>query len=109
MIQVSLRLLVNFLRGLLLSGLDTARIIVVDRHRVQSGLVELPYRGLSATQASVVGALITLAPGSTTVEIDTRGQRFVLHLLDISDSDRVLQGIQRDFIDPLNKMNGGKP
>ncbi len=106
-VWVYLRLLVNFISGLVASGWDTARIILARPGIHQAGLVQMNYQGLSAEQAGLVGALITLAPGSTTIDIDTEQQVFILHLLDLQRSEDALRGIQRDFIRPLQTLNGG--
>jgi multisubunit Na+/H+ antiporter MnhE subunit len=99
-------LLVNLIKCALLSGWDTARVILQKPGRSRPGLIDMPYRELSPAQASLVGALITLAPGTTTVHIDPQRQLFRLHLLDLTQSDATLRAIERDFIEPLQRLNG---
>jgi len=106
-VWVYVRLMANFISGLVVSGWDTARIILARPGTHRAGLVQMNYQGLSAEQAGLVGALITLAPGSTTVDIDTEQQLFTLHLLDLQRCNETLRGIQHDFIDPLQTLNGG--
>lgn len=100
-------LVFNFIKSLLLSGWDTARVIVRQKP-VTGGLIRMNYGNLSPVAASVLGALVTLTPGTTAVEIDLERQEFVLHLLDLSQRDSALESIQTDFITPLAILMGGQ-
>jgi multisubunit Na+/H+ antiporter MnhE subunit len=104
-----LTLTLNFLRAALISAWDTGRIILLHANSVKGGMVRLPYRGLSPGQANLVGALITLAPGTTTVHIDLEQEEFHLHLLDLTTQEKTGEAIQRDFISPLQRLNGVDP
>lgn len=99
-------LMFNFFKCALLSAWQTAHIIVMKSGKVSSGMVELPYEELSPAQASLVGAMITLAPGTTTVNIDIKDQTFTLHLLDLDSETETLQSIEKDFIAPIRRYNG---
>jgi multicomponent K+:H+ antiporter subunit E/multicomponent Na+:H+ antiporter subunit E len=90
-------LLVRFLWQVLVSGLGTARVILVATDRLRPGLVRFPYAPMSEGGAAVLGALVTLTPGTTTVDIDPEGREMLLHLLDTSDADGTLARIRRDF------------
>jgi multisubunit Na+/H+ antiporter MnhE subunit len=99
-------LIVNFIKSAVLSGLETARVILLRPGRVRGGMTTLAYHDLSPVQASLVGALITLAPGTTTVQIDLERREFHLHLLDLAQREQSLLAIERDFIAPLRRYNG---
>ena len=99
-------LIINFIKSAFISGWETARIILLRPDRVRSGLTCMPYDDLSPAQASLISALITLAPGTTTVDVDIRKQQFQLHLLDLERRDDIVRDIYRDFIEPLRRFNG---
>lgn len=95
----------NFIKGALLSGWDTARVIL-RRPATAGGLTRIRYGELGPAAASVLGALVTLTPGTTVVEIDLEQREFVLHLLDLSRREDALATIQRDFAAPLALLMG---
>jgi multisubunit Na+/H+ antiporter MnhE subunit len=99
-------LVINFFKNALLSGWQTARIILMKPEKTHSGLLKMDYAGLTPIQVSLVGAMITLAPGTTTVEIDQQHQVFTLHLLDLDASKETLLAIEKDFIAPFKLYNG---
>lgn len=102
-----LRLAVNFLRDLGLSGWSTARIIL-DRQPPEPGFARLAIPGLSPGAASLLAALSTLTPGTTAVDVDLEAGELTLHLLDRRQAGAVLAGIERDFVVPLRILTGGQ-
>jgi multisubunit Na+/H+ antiporter MnhE subunit len=103
------RLGVNFLWEAIVSGWTTARIILRGDAVLQPGLVRMPYGDLSDTAANVLGALVTLTPGTTTVDIDLERRELLLHLLDAKQAEASLASIRRDFLLPVRTLFGGKP
>jgi multisubunit Na+/H+ antiporter MnhE subunit len=95
------RLVVNFLKDVVVSGWTTALIILFRAHSLRPGFVRLNYGDLPPGAATFVGALITLTPGTTTVDIDLERGEFLLHLLDVEQADATLGSIEREFIAPM--------
>lgn len=93
----ALRLLLRFLRAVVASGLQTARVIALGRDRPAAGFVRLRFEPMTDTGAAVLGGLITLTPGTTTVDIDLERREMLLHLLDVGSADAAVAGIRRDF------------
>jgi multisubunit Na+/H+ antiporter MnhE subunit len=104
-----LMLLSNLLKELILSGWSTARVILAPRGQVQGGFACLDYGDLRPGAASLLGALVTLTPGTTSLEIDTDRHEIRLHLLDASQTEATLVAIQRDFVVPLSVLSRGTP
>ncbi|MEO5343750.1 MAG: Na+/H+ antiporter subunit E [Gammaproteobacteria bacterium SHHR-1] len=100
-------LLFNLIRGALRSGLQAAAIILLRPKRVQPGFVWLDYGDLEPGPASLLAALVTLTPGSTALEIDPQQRRIRLHLLDIEQAEATRAEIQREVIQPLQRLIGG--
>ncbi len=98
----------NFLREVIVSGWITARIILRGGKRLQPGFVRMSYGDLSDSAANFLGALITLTPGTTTLDIDLDRREFLLHLLDAEQAEVTLASIQRDFMMPVRTLFGGK-
>lgn len=104
-----LLLLASLLKELALSGWSTARVILEPRGQVQAGFARLDYGDLGPGAASLLGVLVTLTPGTTSLEIDTDRHEIRLHLLDASQTDATLAAIRRDFVAPLRALSGVTP
>lgn len=91
------RLLLRFLQAVVVSGLQTARVIARGRDRPAAGFVRLRFEPMTETGAALLGSLITLTPGTTTVDIDLERREMLLHLLDVESADAAVAGIRRDF------------
>jgi multicomponent K+:H+ antiporter subunit E/multicomponent Na+:H+ antiporter subunit E len=104
-----LLLLANLLKELVLSGWSTARMILSPRGQVQPGFARLAYGDLGPAAASLLGVLVTLTPGTTSLEIDTDRHEIRLHILDASQTEATLAAIQRDFVAPLRALSGATP
>jgi multisubunit Na+/H+ antiporter MnhE subunit len=100
-------LLWNFLKGALSSGLITARIIVRRPGVTRPGFARLSYGNLSDRAANLLGALITLTPGTTAVDIDLERREILLHLLDLDQKEATLAAIEQDFLVPMRALVGG--
>lgn len=103
-----LLLLRNFLRDVVTGGWATARLTLSARP-LRPGLVRMAYDDLPEEAAVVLGVLITLTPGTTTVDIDPQRREFLLHMLDVEHADAALSAIRRDFVAPVAVLFGGRP
>jgi multisubunit Na+/H+ antiporter MnhE subunit len=100
-------LFVNLLKEVIVSGWVTASIILRSGKAVQPGFVRMFYGDLNDTAANLLGALITLTPGTTTVDIDLERKEFLLHLLDQNCAEATLASINREFLLPIRTLFGG--
>ena len=91
-----LRLLLRFLAHCVLSGCSTARIIL-QRQPPAAGLRRLRFAPMSETGAAVLGAMVTLTPGSSVIDIDLEQREMLLHLLDVTTAESSFIAIRRDF------------
>jgi multicomponent K+:H+ antiporter subunit E/multicomponent Na+:H+ antiporter subunit E len=90
------RLLLRFASHSVLSGIATARVIQRRRPPL-AGLVRMRFAPMSETGAAVLGAMVTLTPGSSVIDIDPARREMLLHLLDRSAADATVASIRRDF------------
>ncbi len=105
--RAGLRLLASLLKELALSGWSTAGVILTRRGDVQPGFARLAYGDLGPGAASLLAMLVTLTPGTTSIEIDPERREILLHLLDGRQATATLASIERDFIAPLQELFGG--
>lgn len=90
----------RFLRALAVSGVGTVTIILAAAFRRRppsAGFVRFRLDPLSPTAATVLGCLVCLTPGTTTVDIDPDSGEVLLHALDATSPAGLEAEIRRDF------------
>jgi multisubunit Na+/H+ antiporter MnhE subunit len=100
-------LFLNFGKDVIVSGGITAAIILRGGKAVRPGFVRMSYGDLGNTAANLLGALVSLTPGTTAVDIDPERREFLLHLLDVERAEATLATIKRDFLLPIRTLFGG--
>jgi multisubunit Na+/H+ antiporter MnhE subunit len=105
-------LALRFLRAVVVAGLQTVRVIARSRRGgagvPETAFVRVRYAPMSAQGAALLGCMVTLTPGTTTIDIDSERSELVLHVLDASSVDAVVEGIRRDFEPGLVALFGGR-
>ena len=79
------------------SGMATLRIILAPSAAAKPGFIRLRFHPMSETGASLLGCLITLTPGTTTVDIDMDERTLSLHMLDVRSADEAVATIRGEF------------
>lgn len=97
------RLLLRFAVHSVLAGVSTARIIL-QRRPPPAGLVRLRFAPMSETGAAVLGALVTLTPGSSVIDIDLARREMLLHLLDVVQAEAAVASIREEFEQYLARL-----
>jgi multicomponent K+:H+ antiporter subunit E/multicomponent Na+:H+ antiporter subunit E len=101
---IALGLLLRFIGQVLLSGFDTAWQILRPDKRPVPAYIRMSYGPMSPRGAAVLGSLITLTPGTTTLDIDPVRRELLLHMLDGADPQTAVAGIRRHFEAPLLRL-----
>ena len=97
----------NFLRSLVLAAWTTSVTIVTAPGAPRRQFARLAYGDLDETAAVWLAALVTLTPGTSTIDIDPERRELVLHVLDTGDIEAILDALRRDFVRPLTTLFGG--
>jgi hypothetical protein len=93
-----------FLSQIVTAGLSTAWQILRPGAPPEPGFLWIRFSGLSPTGASLLGSLVTLTPGTTTLDIDLQREEMLLHLLDSSDPEGDAREIERRFERPIRRI-----
>lgn len=103
-------LLLRFLRAVVVSGVQTLRVIIVSGRPGAPpppvALLRMRFAPMSADGAALLGCMITLTPGTTTLDIDMQRRELLLHVLDASDPEGMVQGIRDEFESSLVVLFG---
>ncbi len=94
-------LLLRFLGAVVVSGFQTVAVIVRAssgaRRPPAAAFVRVRFAPMSEQGAALLGCMVTLTPGTTTIDIDMASRELLLHVLDASDTDALVAGIRRNF------------
>lgn len=94
-------LFLRFCKAVMVSGVQTLLVIlrasVGKKTPPPVAFLRIRFSPMNAHGASLLGCMITLTPGTTTLDIDMEKREILMHVLDASDTDAVVQGIREDF------------
>ena len=92
-------LLLHFLRAVVASGWQTVQVILRTgrTHPPSSTLLRVGFAPMSETGAALLGCMVSLTPGTTTIDIDMQQRELLLHVLNANAADKLLQVIRCDF------------
>jgi len=94
-------LALRFARAVAVSGLETV-VVILKTGRPggtppPAALVRVRFAPMTERGAALLGAMVSLTPGTTTIDIDMGRRELLLHVLDSSDPEAVVAAIRRDF------------
>ena len=105
-----LRLIKTFIWKIILSGIHTLIIILKHGLRHESlppaSFVRLPFPPMSEWGATLLGSMEALTPGTTTVDIDMEKHEMLLHVLDATSIDAIINDAQTSFENDLAILFG---
>ena len=107
LIVLSLRLLGVFLWELVVANVDQLRIVFAPRIDVQPGWIRFRSELETPALRALLGAMLSLTPGSLTYEespAEDGGWLISLHVLDLRDEARLVARIRSRFEAPLCAM-----
>lgn len=98
-IWMGLILILRFSRAVVSSGWQTVDVILRTRrsHPPAASLLRLEFAPMSESGAALLGCMVSLTPGTTTLEIDMHRHEMLLHVLDATSIESTLEVIRRDF------------
>lgn len=96
----------RFASAMLVSAWTTSRTILMDSDAPDRGYARLPYGDLHEAGVMLLAALVTLTPGTSTIDIDTGRRELLLHVLDTDDIETVLEKLRRQFLLPIRSLFG---
>jgi multisubunit Na+/H+ antiporter MnhE subunit len=105
-LQALLLLLWHFASTMLISAWTTSRTILVSSDAPRRGFAHFAYDDLNDAGVVLLAAMVTLTPGTSTVDIDPERRELLLHVLDSEDIETQLSAIRRDFLLPIRSLFG---
>jgi multicomponent Na+:H+ antiporter subunit E len=96
-VALGVTLTLVFLKELLLSNIAVLRVVFGPRVRVRSGVIALPTELTNEVALTALANMITLTPGTLTLDISPDRRYLYVHTLNLDDPEDVKQAIQQAF------------
>ena len=92
-----LALIALFVRELVLSALKVAWLVVQPRPRIRPGIVAHPLTVTTDAQITLLANMITLTPGTLSVDVSDDRKWLYVHAIDIQSKDALIGEIAAGF------------
>ena len=96
-VALSLTLAFMFIKELLKSNVDVLRVVLSPRLRVRSGVIAVPTELTNDVALTMLANMITLTPGTLTLDISPDRRYLYVHTLNLDDPEDVKQEIHTAF------------
>src|SRR5699024_4754584 len=91
------KLVMIFIIELIKANIDVVKIVLSPRLNNQSGIVAVKTRLESDVEITLLAALISLTPGTISMDFSADGKTIYIHALDVPDAEEMIDGIQNSF------------
>jgi len=92
-----IKLIVLFIIELIKANIDVIKIVLNPRLNNQPGIVAVKTSLKSDVEITLLAALISLTPGTTSMDFSADGKTIYVHSLDVTDKDEMIEEIQNSF------------
>ncbi|HET6398128.1 MAG TPA: Na+/H+ antiporter subunit E [Candidatus Thermoplasmatota archaeon] len=92
-----LGLVAYFLWELLLSNLRVARAVLSPRLTARPGIVRVPLAPQKPWQATVFANMVTMTPGTLSIDVDPELRAVYVHVMFLDDADAQRAGLKGSF------------
>lgn len=92
-----LSLIALFLKELLLSGLRVAWLVLQPKLRLRPGIIAYPLALTTDLQITLFANMITLTPGTLSVDVSADRKTLFIHAIDIDDKEKLIGSIAAGF------------
>lgn len=79
------------------SNIDVARIVIRPRLNIKPGIIAIPLDVKSEAGITILANLITLTPGTVTLDVSSDRRTIYVHCIDIQDADAIRDDIKQSF------------
>lgn len=100
----SLVLLAVFFREVVSANFSVLRYVLSPLHKLNPGIVAMSVDFESDFGLVLLANMITLTPGTLTLEISRDNRTLFLHTLDCSEPEKLIAHINREFVDRIKEV-----
>lgn len=88
------RFLLSFLKAMLISNLRVAYDVVTPTHMMRPAIICMPLEARTAGEITLLANLISLTPGTLSLDVDAEGQLLFIHVMYLDDEARTLRELK---------------
>ncbi|MEM7496466.1 MAG: Na+/H+ antiporter subunit E [Pseudomonadota bacterium] len=92
-----------FLRELVFSSLRVARDVLSFRPDARPGIIAVPLRARTETEVLIVSSLVTLTPGTLSLDLSPDGETLYVHAMFLDEPDEMRAEIRDTLETPVLK------
>ena len=96
-ISLVIRFAFFYIWNLILASLKIAYDVITPRHRMKSGVIAIPLDAKSDLEITVLANLITITPGTLSLDVSTDRKVLYIHAMYIDDKDELIQEIKTEL------------
>lgn len=86
-----------FVRELVLGAVQVALLVVRPRLELHPAVIAYPLTVTTAAQITLLANLITLTPGTLSVDVSDDRRTLFIHVLDLADRERLIGRVAAGF------------
>lgn len=86
-----------YLKELLISNITVARTVIICPKSIRPEFIEFPTTLRKDVSLLMFGNLVSMTPGTLTVDFDPMRRTFVIHVLDVDDPESVRETLRSSF------------
>lgn len=95
------RFLVFFVKEMILANLRVAWHVVTPSSFFKPGIIAVPLEPQTDLEATLLANVITLTPGSFSVDLSSDRKVLYVHVMDVEDADQARQQLKDQYERPL--------
>jgi multicomponent K+:H+ antiporter subunit E len=100
----AVRLLAVVLYDILVANIAVARIVLGSMERIKPAFVDVPLDTADPYVATILASIITLTPGTVSIDIDMDRRLLHIHALDVPDEATLIADIKGRYEAPLKEI-----
>ncbi len=91
------RFLIFFIKELIVANLRVAWHVITPASFFKPGIIAVPLEEMSDLEATLLANILTLTPGSFSVDLSTDRRVLYVHVMDVDDPDKVRREIKEQY------------
>lgn len=97
-------LFVRVVGDILIANWQVARLVIGPLERLRPAFVEIPIEIDDPFIATLLGSIVSLTPGTVSIEIDRERRILTVHALDVEDKSETIAKIKSRYEAPLKEI-----
>ncbi len=103
---VAIRLLAVFAYDVLVANFQVARLVLGPNDKLHPAFIEVPLDLKDEFGVALLASLVTLTPGTVSVDYDPKTSILHVHALDVTDAEAMVKEIKQRYETPIREAIG---